>query len=42
MNEYNDNGLKEGTWEEYSSNGKLLYKTNYVNGKLHGLYEVKK
>ena len=39
MNGFNENGLKEGPWEEYHDNGNLMDKENYVNGKLHGLYE---
>ena len=39
MNGFNENGLKEGPWEEYHDNGKLWYKVNYVNGKRHGFYE---
>ena len=39
MNGFNENGLKEGPWEEYHDNGKLWYKVNYVNGNFHGLSE---
>lgn len=38
MNEYNDKGERHGPWVFYL-NGKLGYKTNYVNGKRHGLCE---
>ena len=37
---YNDKGLPHGWWESYYSNGNLMYKRNYVNGKLHGLWEL--
>ena len=30
------NGLPDGIWEEYSSKGILLSKTNYINGVLEG------
>jgi len=33
------NGLKEGYWEEYNSNGNILSKGNYKSGKLEGYYE---
>ena len=39
MNQYNDKRQRHGPWEDYFSNGKLGYKTNYVNGKEHGLSE---
>ena len=39
MNEYNDKGERHGYWEGYNSNGKLWYKTNYVNGKINGIFE---
>jgi antitoxin component YwqK of YwqJK toxin-antitoxin module len=39
MNKYNEKGEKHGPWEEYHSNGNLMYKENYVNGELHGLSE---
>ena len=39
MNAYNDKGLKEGPWTEHYSNGNLMSRVNYVNGKLHGLQE---
>ena len=39
MNAYNEEGLREGPWEEYYSNGNLWYKENYVNGKANGLFE---
>ena len=39
MNAYNDKGEKHGPWEEYHSNGNLMYKENYVNGKKHGPWE---
>ena len=39
MNGFNENGLKEGPWEEYHDNGNLWYKENYVNGERHGLSE---
>ena len=38
MNEYNENGEKHGPWEYYYK-GKLWYKENYINGKMHGLCE---
>ena len=38
MNEYNDKGERHGPWVFYL-NGKLCYKSNYVNGKKHGLSE---
>ena len=39
MNEYNENGERHGPWEKYYSNGKSYWRANYVNGKMHGLYE---
>ena len=39
MNKYNEQGLEQGPWEDYYSNGNLMYKLNYINGKKHGLYE---
>ena len=36
---YNENGDKHGYWEYYWSNGKLMYKGNYVNGNKHGYWE---
>ena len=39
MNEYNDKGLKEGPWKETFRYEEVVRKANYLNGKLHGLYE---
>jgi antitoxin component YwqK of YwqJK toxin-antitoxin module len=39
MNKFNENGKKHGQWEEYSVNGTLFYRENYINGKLNGLCE---
>ena len=39
MNEFNDKGERHGPWEEYSVNGTLFYRENYINGKKHGLCE---
>ena len=33
------NGKREGYWEEYYDNGKLMYKGNYKDGKLCGYWE---
>ncbi len=40
MNEYNNNGLKEGYWEHYWSNGNLMYKGNYINNIRNGYCEI--
>lgn len=39
MNQYNDKRQRHGPWVVYWSNGKLWHKTNYINGKEHGLSE---
>ena len=39
MNQYNDKRLKEGYWEETFTYEEVVRKANYLNGKLHGLYE---
>ena len=39
MNQYNDKGERHGPWVVYWSNGNTWYKTNYINGKEHGLSE---
>ena len=39
MNKFNHKGERHGPWEEYHPNGNLWYKTNYINGKEHGLSE---
>ena len=36
----NEKGNSHGLWEVYWSNGQLMYKANYVNGKQHGYWEV--
>jgi len=36
---YNDKGEKHGYWEKYHSNGDLMYKCFYVNGRLNGYDE---
>jgi antitoxin component YwqK of YwqJK toxin-antitoxin module len=33
------NGLKEGYWEDYYTNGNLMYKGHYKNGFLDGYWE---
>ena len=38
MNQYNEKGLKHGPWEIYGSNGNLMYKGTFVNGKEHRLH----
>jgi antitoxin component YwqK of YwqJK toxin-antitoxin module len=35
----NENNQPHGYWELYYSNGQLMYKGNYVNGKAHGYWE---
>jgi antitoxin component YwqK of YwqJK toxin-antitoxin module len=40
MNQYDENGIRHGPWETYYGNNKLLFKGNYVNGKLRGLCQV--
>ena len=35
----NDKGLAYGLWEEYYSNGNLMYKGSYLKGKQIGLCE---
>ena len=39
MNQYNKQRKRHGLYEWYYENGKLMYKENYVNGQLHGLWE---
>ena len=34
----NDKGLAYGLWEEYYSNGNLMYKGSYLKGKQIGLW----
>jgi len=38
MNQYNSEGQQHGYWEYYSY-VKLSSKVEYVNGKIHGLFE---
>ena len=33
------NGLKEGYWEDYHSNGQLSSKGNFINGNKEGYWE---
>jgi len=33
---YNDNYQPHGYWERYHSNGNLIYKCVYINGKVNG------
>ena len=35
----NENNQPHGYWERYYSNGQLMYKGNYVDGKPHGYWE---
>jgi len=39
MNQYNENKQRHGLWEDYYSNGKLLWKGTYLNGQRHGFWE---
>jgi antitoxin component YwqK of YwqJK toxin-antitoxin module len=39
INLYNERGEKHGYWEEYWSNGQLLWKGNFVNGNRDGYWE---
>ena len=36
---YNENDKEHGYWELYHSNGNLIYKGNYVDGKQHCYWE---
>jgi antitoxin component YwqK of YwqJK toxin-antitoxin module len=36
MNQYNEQGEKEGQWEIYYPSGKLRGKAGYKDGKFHG------
>ena len=40
INQFNNNGQKEGIWEEYYINNNLYKIDNYINGKLDGYYQV--
>jgi antitoxin component YwqK of YwqJK toxin-antitoxin module len=39
MNQFNQQGKREGYWEEYFSNGNVFHKGNYVNGGMDGYWE---
>ena len=39
-NQYNENGLRHGYWEQYYYNGRLWFKGNYVNGLQHDYWET--
>jgi len=34
------NGLRQGTWKFYHTNGTIYCRCHYVNGQLNGLYEL--
>ncbi len=38
INRKDDNGVKQGRWIEFYSNGNKKTESNYFNGKLHGIY----
>jgi hypothetical protein len=38
-NQKNKNGMREGYWEEYYGDHKLLYKGYYNNGNIVGYWE---
>jgi len=40
INQRNSNLNKEGYWEEYFPNGKIMYKGNWKNGKRNGYWEI--
>jgi len=39
MNKFNEEVQKHGPFENYNEDGKLIFRTNYLNGKLNGLWE---
>ncbi len=39
MNKLNEQGQKHGYWESYFPSGVLLFKGNYINGRIHGYWE---
>jgi len=38
-NQVDSLGQRHGYWEEYHSNGKLIFRGNYINGKRNGYWE---
>ena len=40
MNKYNDKGERHGPWQKRWGSGNLMYKGNFVHGKLSGLYKT--
>jgi hypothetical protein len=39
INQYDDNNLPHGYYEEYFSNGQIFYKGNWINGRQTGYWE---
>ena len=39
MNQFNDNGLAHGYWEEWRPNGTLWYKGDFNNGLREGYWQ---
>jgi antitoxin component YwqK of YwqJK toxin-antitoxin module len=39
VGEFDENNLRNGYWEEYWDNGKILSKGTYLNGLRHGYWE---
>jgi len=38
-NQHNSLGHRDGYWEMYYDNGKIMYRGNYINGKRDGYWE---
>ena len=39
VGEFDENNLRNGYWEEYWDNGKILSKGSYLNGLRHGYWK---